>query len=133
METAVKCSYDMIERRKEDIDQVCREIEELKELQKEFAILVSEQSNQITHIEDVVQSTKNQVDKGRSDIQQAVEHNRSYNRTRNIILLGATGVVLVTTPALGIVSKIGMPLLQAAWTYPNISIPIGALLTLKLI
>lgn len=127
-----ECSDD-IQKKHDDIQKLMREIEELKELQQQFAHFVNEQSTQINHIEDMVVSSNSIIKKGNQDIQQAVILNNSYNTKRNILLLTATGVLLLTTPMIPITAKIGLPILNAVWMYPKISIPIAAILTLKFV
>lgn len=127
--TAVEPSLAAVESRHAQIASLTKDIEELREIHLHLAELVNQQSSQIDHIEDVVMITKDRVASGTQQLTQAVEYQTRYNRIKLAFMVGAGGVLLVTTP-LGAVAG---PLAKAAWAYPQISIPLGALFTLKML
>ena len=122
---------DTTEQRHPALIEITSDLESLREMQAELAALIQQQGEQISHIEDVVVITSDRVAGASQDLECAVEYQKSYNKTRMIVLAGATGMLLLTTPILGVGVKVLGPIAYAAYVYPKVSIPIGALLALK--
>lgn len=120
-------AVDTTEQRHQALTEIATDLESLREMQAELASLIQQQGEQISHIEDVVVITSDRVVDATQDLGSAA----SYNKTRMFVLAGATGVLLLTTPVLGVGAKVLGPIAYAAYAYPKVSIPLGALLAIK--
>jgi len=122
----------LLRERKHKLQDIERDIADLRQLQLDLATLVEQQNTQIDHIEDIVVITNDRVAEGNRELVQAVEYQRSYGKLRAYILLGAGVVLVATTPVLSIGAKLAGPIATAAVSYPKVSIPLAALFTLKI-
>lgn len=123
---------DILAERQQQLYDLERDVADLRQLQIELATLIEQQGSQIEHIEDIVIITHDRVVEGNQELERAVEYQRSYGKFRVCVLLGASAILLATTPVFSIGAKLAGPITAAIISYPKVSIPIAALFTLKI-
>jgi len=127
----VQPDFELLKERNVRIKELEQEMSDLHEMQIEFAKLVQQQGEQLSHIEDLVVVTNTEVKEANHELATATQLQNKHRWIKNGILLGATGILLATTPVIAVGSKVIGPLAVAAYTYPKVSIPIGAMMAIK--
>lgn len=118
--------YTSIDNRDEKIKHLENDLVSILEIQKELAIMIERQGSHIDYIEDMIISSKHNSEKA------LVELDKISNPSTPIktyILIGATGLLMATTPIIGVLLKTA----SLAILYPKISLPITAILTYKML
>eukprot|EP00823_Brevimastigomonas_motovehiculus_P002217 TRINITY_DN1386_c1_g1_i2.p1 TRINITY_DN1386_c1_g1~~TRINITY_DN1386_c1_g1_i2.p1 ORF type:complete len:245 (-),score=23.83 TRINITY_DN1386_c1_g1_i2:418-1098(-) len=98
MQMDIRIDLDEIKHRQSAIQQIERDVSEISEMFKDLAVLVNDQGAVLDHIENNIQSSKANVEKGHENLVSAEEYqNKARKRTCCLImlLLVVAGVIVL--------------------------------------